>query len=88
MTRPAQNASENLVISLVRVLGEAAKKDSSPVVILVDALDEAEPPPAKGVNKLTLPGRLPDGCYVVATNRACIPSGVIAESFAKTNPTP
>ncbi len=56
---------------LLRLLGEAvAKAGGEPVVVLVDALDEAEdtglPPNA---NRLFLPSSLPDGVYFVVTMR-------------------
>jgi len=54
---------------LLRLLEEATTRSNDPVVILVDALDEAEPPPIPGVNKLHLPDRLPDRCFVIASNR-------------------
>jgi hypothetical protein len=58
--------------TLENILGlavtRAAEKGESPVVLLVDALDEAEEP-AAGVNRLSLPRILPAGAYVVASIR-------------------
>jgi hypothetical protein len=48
---------------------EANQDKESKVVLLVDALDEAEQPPL-GVNRLLLPRTLPAGAFVVATIRA------------------
>jgi hypothetical protein len=52
------------------MLGLAAAQASadSPVVVLIDALDEAEQPPP-GANRLYLPAVLPPHTYVVATSR-------------------
>jgi hypothetical protein len=48
----------------------AERERDTPVVLLVDALDEAETPPSNsGVNRLALPYDLPDGAYVIATIR-------------------
>ena len=52
---------------LVQLLGESAQR-RGPVWVIVDALDEADPPQA-GANPLLLPSELPDGVYVVATSR-------------------
>lgn len=59
-----------------RLLVEAAKKSRDPVVVLVDALDEAEPSIANDVNRLYLPPALPNRCYVIATNRLGLERGV------------
>jgi hypothetical protein len=61
-----------------RLLVEAVNKSSLPVVVLVDALDEAEKPVAKGVNKLHLPSDLPAHCYVIVTNRLGASRDIIA----------
>jgi hypothetical protein len=56
---------------LVTLLEEAIAQgcgETPRIVLLVDALDEAETP-RPGVNRLYLPQRLPDGCYVIATIR-------------------
>lgn len=53
---------------LSRVLGEAAAKAACPVWIVVDALDEAEPPPPRA-NPLLLPTHVPPGVYFVVTHR-------------------
>jgi hypothetical protein len=51
----------------------AAAQGELPVVLVVDALDEAEEPSGRdypaGVNRLKLPARLPDGVVVVASIR-------------------
>ena len=49
-------------------VSRAAEKGIGPVVVVVDALDEAEVP-TSGVNRLCLPRLLPPGSYVVATIR-------------------
>jgi hypothetical protein len=57
--------------TLLKLLGEAAKIPANrPVVLLVDALDEAERE-ALGIraNVLYLPWELPHGAYIVATTR-------------------
>ena len=55
----------------------AAIHDDLPVVLVVDALDEAEEPSGPdyraGVNRLKLPATLPDGVVVVATIRTGVP---------------
>jgi hypothetical protein len=53
---------------LGRLLEEAAAKSNGPVWIVVDALDEAEPPPPRA-NPLLLPAHLPAHLYVVVTHR-------------------
>jgi hypothetical protein len=53
---------------LLRLLDEASKSaNGGEVVLLIDALDEAEP--GSGTNRLLLPPRLPYGVFVVATTR-------------------
>src|SRR5262249_40289752 len=52
----------------------AAKSAGQPVVVLVDALDEAEPPQqprigARRPNRLLLPQTLPEGVYFIVTTR-------------------
>ena len=55
----------------------ATAQDDLPVVLVVDALDEAEEPSGPdyraGVNRLKLPATLPDGVVVVATIRTGVP---------------
>lgn len=63
---------------LDRLLREAAAREAErPVVVVVDALDEAEPPSNQelqaGVNRLKLPADLPDGVLVVASIRQNVP---------------
>ena len=53
---------------LGKVLAEAAAKAQGPLWIVVDALDEADPP-GPGRNPLLLPDRLPHGVYVLLTHR-------------------
>jgi hypothetical protein len=53
---------------LTHLLEEAAATARKPVWIVVDALDEAEPPP-RGANPLLLPAHLPERVYVVVTHR-------------------
>jgi len=51
---------------------EVVSKSRQPVVILVDALDEAEPAPAPAVNRLYLPRSLPDGVFFILTSRELV----------------
>jgi trypsin-like peptidase/AAA ATPase-like protein len=60
--------SRTLETLLAQSVECARQNDDLPVVLLVDALDEAETPRA-GVNRLFLPHRLPDGAFIVATIR-------------------
>lgn len=54
---------------LLRLLGEAASHpDNRPVVVVLDALDEAEDSGARR-NPLFLPPALPDGVFVIASTR-------------------
>ena len=56
---------------LETLLHEAAEKnaggDGDPIVLVVDALDEAGAP--EGLNVLGLPRRLPDGVFIIVTQR-------------------
>src|SRR5262249_43765350 len=60
---------------LVQLLVQAAAKSAGqPVVVLVDALDEAEPSQQPGIgarrpNRLLLPQTLPEGAYFIVTTR-------------------
>ena len=54
-------------VLLSRLLAEAAAR-AGPVWLVVDGLDEAEPPPS-GANPLLLPTILPDGVFAVVTRR-------------------
>ena len=56
---------KNLLSEAAARLGERGEER---VVVLVDALDEAEEP-KPGINRLFLPGRLPRSCYIIATVR-------------------
>jgi hypothetical protein len=56
------------VTFLGQILRESVDRARGPVWVVVDALDEADPPPA-GANPLLLPTRLPAGVYMVATRR-------------------
>jgi tetratricopeptide (TPR) repeat protein len=53
---------------LGKVLAEAAAKAERPLWIVVDALDEADPP-GPGRNPLLLPDRLPPGVFILLTHR-------------------
>lgn len=53
---------------LARLMEEAQRRSGEPVVLVVDALDEAEDA-GGATNPLRLPDRLPPGCHVVATQR-------------------
>ncbi|WP_369166386.1 AAA family ATPase [Streptomyces sp. R28] len=55
-------------LSQMLALAAAQGRGDAPVVILVDALDEAEQPPSGG-NRLYLPAALPPHTYVIATSR-------------------
>ena len=55
-------------VLLTRLLAEAAAQ-ARPVWLVVDGLDEAEPPP-RGANPLLLPVLLPDGVFAAVTRRA------------------
>jgi hypothetical protein len=50
------------------VLEQAAGRDQDPLWIVIDGLDEAEPPP-RGANPLLLPAHLPAHVYMVVTHR-------------------
>jgi hypothetical protein len=63
---------------LLRDAAAAAEvQDDLPVVLVVDALDEAEEPSGQdyqaGVNRLKLPAMLPDGVVVIASIRTGVP---------------
>jgi hypothetical protein len=64
----AGESPEALKTLLAEAVERSSERGEQRVVLLVDALDEAEEP-ARGVNRLFLPGRLPPGCYVIATIR-------------------
>jgi AAA ATPase domain len=66
---------------LDKALRRAAGAGELPVVIVVDALDEAERTP--GTDRLGLPGALPDGVYVVATTRPLRTEGLPLERRAR-----
>ncbi|MFZ4268994.1 AAA family ATPase [Streptomyces arboris] len=52
------------------LLSEAAQKQEAPVVIVVDAIDEAsDAGRPQGSNRLFLPAQLPDNVYIVVTSR-------------------
>lgn len=53
---------------LYQVVCEATHKAVGPVILIVDALDEADPP-GPGQNPLMLPDHLPQGAYVIVTYR-------------------
>ncbi|MFF8352989.1 ATP-binding protein [Streptomyces chartreusis] len=55
-------------LSRMLALAAAQARADAPVVILLDALDEAEQPPSGG-NRLYLPAALPAHTYVIATSR-------------------
>ncbi len=55
---------------LVSLLNDAACLSSGPLIIVIDALDEAEPATVEtGANRLLLPAVLPRGTYFVVTSR-------------------
>lgn len=51
------------------LLKEAVEKSDDKIIILVDALDEAEDPPLANANRLLLPASLPDRVFFVVTTR-------------------
>jgi hypothetical protein len=52
------------------LLHDAAQRSKEPVIVIVDALDEAEPSTAEtGANRLMLPAILPRGIYFLVTSR-------------------
>ena len=53
---------------LGQILRESVERSGGPVWVVVDALDEADPPPP-GANPLLLPSTLPAGVYMVVTRR-------------------
>ena len=53
---------------LGKILAEAVEKAGRPLWIVVDALDEADPP-GPGRNQLLLPDRLPHGVCILLTHR-------------------
>lgn len=65
-TLPQGVASNSLFLN--KLLELAAAKSDDPVVLVVDALDEAETP-EPGVNRLFLPSTLPPNVYIFATIR-------------------
>jgi hypothetical protein len=67
---PARASEDN--VFLTRIMGEAARAGHGPVWIVVDALDEADSPPA-GENPLLLPPKLPSDVYVVVTRQRDVP---------------
>jgi hypothetical protein len=56
------------VTFLGQILRESVERAGGSIWVVVDALDEADPPPA-GANPLLLPTRLPAGVYMVVTRR-------------------
>lgn len=54
---------------LSHVLREASAKVAEPLVVLVDALDEAEEPANSGANRLLLPPSLPGRVHIIITTR-------------------
>ncbi|MCX5077578.1 AAA family ATPase [Streptomyces sp. NBC_00513] len=54
---------------LLGLLGTAAACQDTPLVIVVDAIDEAADDGRPGINRLALPRQLPDNVYVVVTSR-------------------
>jgi hypothetical protein len=55
---------------LLGLLSDAAALSDAPVIVVVDALDEAEAAlPESGANRLMLPSVLPDGVYFLVTSR-------------------
>ena len=63
---PARSGEDSAFLG--KVLAEAAAKAEGPLWIVVDALDEADPP-GPGRNPLLLPDRLPRGVYMLLTHR-------------------
>ncbi|CCD95765.1 hypothetical protein BRAO375_4680022 [Bradyrhizobium sp. ORS 375] len=63
---PASAVDDSAFLS--QLLEEAAAVADGPIVIVLDALDEAEDPPG-GANQLFLPPTLPNGVYFVVSSR-------------------
>ncbi|QOZ24138.1 serine protease [Bradyrhizobium sp. CCBAU 51753] len=61
--------NSNMLFTLLEEASQQLENLQSKIVLLVDALDEANEP-EQGVNRLYLPRRLPDRCFVVATIRS------------------
>ena len=61
-------AGEFLMRLLHEAVDVASERDDLPVVVIVDALDEAEEP-EPGANRLLLPRTLPKGVFFVVTTR-------------------
>ncbi|MGY1776809.1 ATP-binding protein [Geodermatophilus sp. SYSU D00804] len=76
-----------LDVVLRDAVSAATARDDLPVVVVVDALDEAEEPSGgeykAGVNRLKLPATLPDGVVVVASIRAGVPDLLTVDRRAK-----
>jgi hypothetical protein len=66
--RPLAFTGDDDIDTLRVIFQEAVESGNGPVVITVDALDEADPP-RPGQNPLRLPFSLPDGAYIVASTR-------------------
>ncbi len=65
---PGAGLSPEFLRAILAEAVAAAVPEELPIVLLVDALDEADDPPP-GVNRLLLPESTPDGVYIVATVR-------------------
>jgi serine/threonine-protein kinase len=65
-TLPARAGDDATFLS--RILGESVRAAGGPVWVVVDGLDEADPP-SPGANPLLLPSKLPDRVYMVVTRR-------------------
>jgi hypothetical protein len=67
---------------LIRLLDDAARRSLEPVVLVIDAVDEAAAPqPELGANRLLLPAVIPARAYVVITSRNANVSDLYAENI-------
>ena len=64
---------------LSRLLEEIAATRQRPVVVVVDALDEAEAPRPGYASRLCLPSALPDGVYFIVTTREQSDLGLVVD---------
>jgi hypothetical protein len=66
---PAPADPDSSALSRLLHLAAAAARPDAPLVIAVDALDEADPPESFGANRLLLPPTLPQHVYFLITSR-------------------
>jgi len=64
---PNTTFNDSSVLSML--LREASSRSATPILVVIDALDEAELPPDPSINRLCLPAHVPDGVYFLVTSR-------------------